>query len=128
MRVFWYNDEKTILIREFSKQWTWPEYQLCLLKMRQMLQGVKHGVYIIIDTRQVEVVPTEALPHLLAANRNLPSQVQMRFLVYNNKLVYELYKLLSQISPSDFKNFHLVSSIEDAHQKISDAQAQHQQA
>ena len=124
MRVFWANNEKTILIREFSKQWTWPEYQLSLVKMRQMLQRVEHGVSIIIDTCQVETIPREALPHLQAGNRNLPSHVQKQFLVSNNRLVYKLYQMLREISPSDFNEFYFVSGIEEAFQKIADAQKQ----
>ena len=122
MRVFWGNDDKTILVKEFSKEWTWQEYQLSLLQMRELLQEVEHKVYVITDTRQIEAMPTDALHHLLTANRSLPSHVIMRCLVYSNKLVYDLYSMLRQFSPADFNNFHFVSTIEAAYQKISDAQ------
>jgi hypothetical protein len=124
MRVFWANDEKTILIRELSKQWTWPEYQLSLLKMRQLLQEVEHGVSIIIDMRQVEAVPREALHHFQAGSRNLPADVQKQVLVSKNRLVSRLYQMLIQISPCDFNTFYFASSLEEAFQKIADAQNQ----
>jgi hypothetical protein len=53
MRVFWLDTEKTTLVREFSKNWDWREYRLCLQEMRQMLASVDHEVTVIWDCRQL---------------------------------------------------------------------------
>jgi hypothetical protein len=118
MRVFWYDDEKTILIRELASEWTWEDYEMSILQMRQMILEVQHELFVIIDGRQIQKMPKEALHHFQTANRKLPPHVKMRLLVSRNKLAHEIYKMLRRLSPADFENFHFVSSIEDAYQKI----------
>jgi hypothetical protein len=118
MRVYWDDDEKTILIRELASEWTWDDYQLSILAMRQMILEVKHEIFVIIDGRPIKKLPKDALHHFQAGNRKLPPQVKMRLLVSTNKLSHEIYSILRRISAADFENFHFVPSIEDAYQKI----------
>ena len=53
MRVFWLDTEKTTLVREFSKDWDWHDYRLCLQEMRRMLASVDHEVLVLLDCRQL---------------------------------------------------------------------------
>ena len=119
MKVFWKNAEKTILVREFSSDWTFEDYTAAITTMRQMLTEVKHDVYIVIDATQVQRVPLGAMTYFHEGNRNLPSHVKMRILVSRQSLLQSIFTLLLRIAPDSFGNFYFVSSLEAAYQKIA---------
>jgi hypothetical protein len=123
MNVFWNDDEKIVLVREFPKHWTWEDYQASVELMRQMLQDVEHDVFVIIDARQIQWLPKGSSNYFKEGNRNIPPHVMMRIIVSENALVQALVSILQRAAPSYFKNFYWVASMEEAHQKIARAQA-----
>ena len=123
MQVFWDNPEKTILVREFPKDWTWDDYRLSIQKMRQMLQEVEHDVYIIIDCRNIQWLPKGAIHYFNAGNRDMPSHVAMRILVSESNLVHGVFSVLSRIASRDFRNFYFVTNMGEAHKKIAQAKS-----
>jgi hypothetical protein len=123
MKVFWKDDAKTILVREFSKDWTLEEYENTIAILRQLLTEVSHDVYIIIDASQVQQVPAGAMGYFHAANQNLPSHVKMRLLVTRQSLLLSLFNILLRIAPQSFRNFFIVSSLDAAYKRISLAQS-----
>jgi hypothetical protein len=121
MQIFWYDDDKTILIRQYPETWTWSEYLLCVQKTRQMAQDVKHPIYLIMDCRGVKVIPQDSMSYFNEAHRALPLNVMMRVLVTRNKLLQAIFALLRQIAPENFENFYTVSTLEEAYKKIAEA-------
>jgi hypothetical protein len=119
MRVFWDNPEKIILVREFPKDWTWDDYRLSINQMRQMLQEVNHEVFIIIDCRQIQWLPTGAINYFNAGNRDMPANVAMRILVSENNMVQGVFSVLHQIAPRDFRKFYFEKSMQDAYKRIA---------
>jgi hypothetical protein len=122
MRVFWDNPEKIVLVREFSKDWTWDDFRLSIYQMRQMLQEVEHEVYIIIDCRQVQCLPTGAIHYFNAANRDMPAHVAMRILVSENNMVQGVFSVLHKLAPKDFRKFYFAKNIQDAYKRIAQTQ------
>jgi hypothetical protein len=122
MKVFWKDDAKTILVREFSADWSFEDFENAIARMRQMLTEVSHHVYIVIDASQVQQVPAGAMGYFHAANQNLPSHVKMRILVTRQSLLQSIFKILLGIAPQSFGNFYIVSSLDAAYKKISLAQ------
>lgn len=120
MRVYWYDAEKTILIRELQDNWEWDEYQLGVLLMRQMIKEVSHDIFVIIDGQNVRTIPKDAIHHFQAANRYLPSHVKVRVLISTNRLAHEIYSILKRISTADFENFYFVASMDEALLKIAE--------
>jgi hypothetical protein len=123
MKVFWKDNAKTILVREFSKDWTLEEFENTITVLKQLLTEVSHDVYIVIDASQVRQVPAGAMGYFHAANQNLPSHVKMRILVTRQSLLQSIFNILLRIAPQSFGNFYIVSSLDAAYKKISLAQS-----
>jgi hypothetical protein len=123
MKVFWKDVAKTILVREFPKDWSLEDYDNGIATMRQMLSEVTHDVYIVIDASQVRHVPAGAMGYFHAGNQNMPPHVKMRLLVTRQSLLQSLFNILFRIAPQTFGNFYIVSSLDVAYKRISLAQS-----
>jgi hypothetical protein len=90
MDVYWLDTEKTLLVRELPKVWTWQEYKESLQKMRQMLQEVQHDVVLIIYCPETQWLPKNSTVHFERADSSLPSNVIVKIIVSERKRLEEI--------------------------------------
>jgi hypothetical protein len=122
MKVYWKDAERTILVREASESLIWEDYDRAVAKTIEMLREAKHDVYLILDGSRIEYVPRDSLHYFGKANRNLPSNIAMRILVTRNRLVIAMTGILERVMPDNFENFHYAKTMEEAYEKIAEAQ------
>jgi hypothetical protein len=122
VKIFWKNPEKTILIHEFPDAWEWADYMIAMKKMRQTCLEVGHEIFLIIDARQVNLLPKGCMIYFNEGNQNTPSHVVMRILVSRKWSMRAVTSFLIKVAPHNFQNFFCASSIEDAYQLIHEAQ------
>jgi hypothetical protein len=126
MKVFWKDVEKTILIRKSPETLLWEDYDKAAQRTYEMLQEVKHDVFLILDGSRIEYVPRDALNYFSKANEHIPPHVVMRILVTRNSLVRSLTKALEKIMPDKLENLHYAYTMDEALEKIAQEKAKRQ--
>jgi hypothetical protein len=117
-RVYWDNEEKSIIVREMSGDWTWEEYFVAIKQVREFLDEVDHHVDIIVDCRETYKFPTAALPNIANANRSYSANMGVQVIVGSNLIVKMFAEMLQKVMPQAISHFLFVNAIEDAYKVI----------
>ena len=74
VHVEWWDDDKRIILYEFSGKWTWEEFYPAYHESIQMMDSVDYKVNFIMDLLQSQHIPPGALHHIKrAADFNHPN-------------------------------------------------------
>lgn len=122
VRVYWVNDEQTILRYDFEGVWTWEDFYPVYEQAIQMETSVTHRVDIIINMLDSKSIPGNALSHMKSMTDKLPENVGMGVFITRNRFVNILYDSGARFYPKIRDTFVIVSSLEEAMSLITDAQ------
>lgn len=119
--IEWDNDEKTVLLQQYTDKATKDDLYYLAKKSNQMLATVEHRVHIIIDERNIDLILNSADMRYLE-HWTSPNQGAVVMVVQAEKANY---KRLSQehgrkIAPHAFADPHFVETIEEARQILMD--------
>jgi hypothetical protein len=120
--VSWYNEDKTIILRQMQGDWTWEEFHNSQSQVNAMLKEVKHTVDQIIDTSKSSSIPPSALTHFRAANNNVPPNAGTRVVIGTNAFYEMMFKILRNIFPRVTDNVILVPNMDAALAQIAEKQ------
>lgn len=117
--VAWDNEEQSILRYSFAGDWTWNEYRPALQKGREMMQSVSpRKVCIFNDMSQVKRFP----PNFISTAHNVigsrPENMGQAVFYTNHSVFGVLYRILAQLMPDVPTNYLLVSSEQEAYQRL----------
>lgn len=77
-RISWYDDERTILLCEVTRRWTWEEAYRVVAQMNEWCSTVNHGVYSV---------------YVFGTNANL--------LPYGSSAISSIRRLINTAHPND---------------------------
>ena len=121
VKVYWENDEKTIIRYDFEGHWTWddlyPEYDRAI----KMEKSVDHCVDVILDMRESQSIPLSAITHVRSIAGKQPDNVGLSVLVTTNRAILTLYNVGMKIDKNIAKYFAAASTIEEAYALIAEA-------
>jgi len=126
----WDNDEKTIIRMEIAGRWTWDEMYQASDAGYTMLESVPHIVYPIIDMRQSQAIPGNAITHASGLMRRQHPRTGMSVFVGANTIVVSLWRAFVHVYSlfSREQDFKFANSLDEARQLIADAMQQEAQA
>ena len=61
IEISWANEEKTLLLYTFQKDWTWAEIPSAFKKAYEMIDSVDTCVDVIMDFSQAKLLPSGAI-------------------------------------------------------------------
>ena len=64
VHIEWDNEERTTLLWSFLGRWTWGEFDETVKIMTAMANSVTHQVDLIIDVRQMSILPPDIVTHV----------------------------------------------------------------
>ena len=124
--VAWDNDEKTIIRYTYSSRWTWNELYAALDEQAALQATVSHDVAILIDVRNVHLVPEGFISHVKRVGERVPKNTSARVVVSNSPFLKSLFLLASKLFPHITHDIQFVATIEEAyallpeHERIPD--------
>ena len=124
INVSWYNEEKTIILREMIGNWTWEEFHTSQEQINGMLREVGYIVDQIIDTRNSGAIPSSALTQFRNANKDVPDNAGTRVVIGTNAFYQMMFKILSNIFPNVTDRVILAKDMDSALALIREKQAE----
>ena len=118
-RVYWDNEEKTIIVREMTDKWTWKDYGQAIQQVHEKLGEVSHTVDIIVDCRETSDLPSGALRNLSTSNKVYPQNVGQQVIVATSYFIELFAKMLRDYMPEKQHMFTYVHTMEEAYRHIA---------
>lgn len=121
-RISWDNQEKTVVLQEYTDGATKNDLYYLAQKSAQMLNSVEHTVHLIIDERKIDLILTSTdmafLEKLTPKN-----QGAVVMIVSQAKLKYKnvVQKIGKRLGPNAFAQPYFADSIEQAQEFLQDA-------
>lgn len=97
--VSWDDEEKTVILLDFSGQWTWTDYDGARVATNATLDTVAHPVAMIVDFHQSQYVPHDILMHARHALDSAHPNLDTFVLVGANTFFQHIYQLLQHAFP-----------------------------
>lgn len=119
--AYWVNEEQSIVRYEFSGKWTWEEFYPVYKQAIAMEKSVPHRVDVVVDLRNSEVVPANALKHIRRIANAQPDNIGLTILVSTNIFILALYKIGCRIDDKVAHYFRVVSTNDEAFRLIDAA-------
>jgi len=117
--INWLDDEKRIIISEYSGKWTVSDVYQMLDATRTLVDSVKHSVDLIIVYRDseesvgkfVDSLTPEFITHF---NDNISDNQRLVVMVNASLLLKKTFKLLSKMMPNFLSHLLYAISLEEA--------------
>jgi hypothetical protein len=115
IRVFWDDQDKTVLRYEFSGLWTWDEFHAAMRQGWAMLDSVQHPVDVINDFSVCDFVPPNSLSHFVrAARRTHPNSRHIVVVGVHNPFLRAIGTILGRMFPEMAQKMSYADSLEEA--------------
>jgi hypothetical protein len=98
-RVYWYDDEKSIVVCEIEQAWTWNDAYAALDELNLLSTSVTHGVYTIFHFHEMTsgLPKGSAIPNIKnLANTDKPND-QLTFFVGFSRLLEGLMNITGNL-------------------------------
>lgn len=113
-RVFWDNEEQTILQHVYSGDVTPDDYYFIIDNSAEMIRSVAHTVHVIVDSRQVISRPANLSRIMRYADKHVPDNQGIRVLVGATLLMRVMVDGGRVFSPRLVRDVHFAETVEDA--------------
>ena len=121
VRVYWHDDQKTILHQVYEGQCVASDFHKCVNDSYPLVSSVTHTVDIIVDMTQARFVGAS----FLSARNNSETKAQdnqrMAILVGAPGFIKALVNIGKTIAPKTTKNIRFAKTVEEAHSLIAKA-------
>lgn len=116
IEVNWYNEEKTIILEAYSKDWTWEEFYELRNTVPPMMSEVQRTVHVIADFGENLAIPRgNAMIHARNVLESFPDNWGMLIMITNSAMINAFSNLFLKVFPALGQNkIHLVKSIDEA--------------
>jgi hypothetical protein len=118
VRVTWLDSSHTVIVREFEGAWTWDEYYASQQQVSEMLLSVRYNVHQIFDFTRSSALPSNTLSHLRSSGRGMPTNRGRSVIVTQSNFYKHMYNLFDHLFPGVTQRVVLVSTIEEALEKV----------
>jgi len=115
IHVEWLNEDKRVILRTLSDQWTWDDFYLSQQDINQMLNEVSYPVDEIIDASTSTTLPQGAISQFRRASEKTPDNLHLRLVVGSNSFYQLIFNILSKIIPHIKDRVVFVQTFEEAH-------------
>lgn len=119
----WLDDSKTVVLREFSNNWTWDDFYQAQNHVVEMLNSVDHKVDQVFDFSQSRALPPNVITHIGNSGRNMPDNRGKSIVILQSTFYQTLYRVISRIFPAIAKNVIITDTREKALAHLDNQQA-----
>lgn len=116
--VGWDDDAKTIIMWQFSEQWTADNFAQAVTANRALLDSQDHDVDVIVDLRQTSHMPSNILSLAANALRLGSPKVRLVAVISQHSLWTKMLSAFNQIHTSRFTRIQLVGDLAEAYDLI----------
>lgn len=114
VHVSWVDTSRTVILREFTGNWTWDEFYRSQDEARTMLDAVTYTVHQIFDFSHTQNLPPNALSHLSRSARNMPANRGKSIVITENNFYRQMYGLFARLFPTLNQRVVLVTNRDQA--------------
>jgi len=75
VHVEWDNEERTRILWSFVGRWTWGEFDEAVKVVIGMVANVEHPVDLLIDVRQMSILPPDIVKHVKTRYLSKPKKM-----------------------------------------------------
>ncbi|MFN8375696.1 MAG: hypothetical protein U0694_22850 [Anaerolineae bacterium] len=117
----WDNDEKTVLLSVYPRQWEWNEEYRSVAVINTLVESVSHEVAVINDLTETIQLPPAAFMHLRALLVNRHPRICCTVLVGMRPGVREMWMAFEELyRPSlRYKTYMSACSVDEARSLLS---------
>jgi len=112
----WFDDSKTIMIEEFSGQWTWNDFTDCIKGATDLIREVDHDVIAIADYTETKMMPVSGASLKIARDvmNYAPDNWRGVIIVTNNRLIRSMVSLFQNANRTFGDKVYLEPTRDDA--------------
>ena len=122
IRIFWDDDEKTVIRYEFEESWTWEDLIAAVQKDDELMAEVDHTVHLILDMRAIRDVPSNPMGHLRSIAGMVSPQLGLVIFVGTNRWAQALVEIFYKVYKSQVKGMSgvaVVATLDEAYAAIA---------
>ncbi|MCA9889451.1 MAG: hypothetical protein KC546_13820 [Anaerolineae bacterium] len=99
IEVRWLDKGQQIINYRFLRGWNWDDLYAAEKQSREMAASVSHAVYIVLDLRDAQLIPKNALSHINITMNRQPDNLEGILLIGANAFVKILMNTLERLRP-----------------------------
>jgi hypothetical protein len=128
IQVQWANPEKTIVLWEFTSQWTWNDFFAAKKEVDVMIDSIEGIVDSIFLTSADQKIPSNAIANFRSIIAKRHHRHDLIVLVGSKKFLTSLLQTVINFMPGIHHQIHFVNSQVEAYNVIEQAQQRRQEA
>ncbi len=115
----WYSDNKTIIYEQFSGDWTWGDFVVCIKGACDLMREVDHDVVTIADYTESQTLPMSGASLKIARDvmDYAPDNWRGVVIVSNHRLIKAMVSLFQNANRTFGDKVYLESTLDDAVQR-----------
>ncbi len=110
----WYNDEKRILIQEFTGNWSLDEYYPIIDESFTRAEASPYTIFMISDHTNNTSPPTRLLSIAGYMNKRTSDNTQLQIVIGANTFIKTLAKIGEKFAPKATKDLRWVNTFDEA--------------
>jgi hypothetical protein len=120
VRVFWDNDDQTIIHYQFDENWTWDEFFPAKAHAQELINTVSHKVGVILETHHNGVIPHNLLGNFRNGLRTKHPNTAIVVIVVTRPFIRTMISTVRALSPLAFVHLEMAFTLDEARLLIHD--------
>lgn len=122
--VYWQDSAQSIIRYDFPAIWTWDEFWAAFKLAYDMGGQVSHRIDIIVNLRESQIVPSNALTNLRAISEQQHAHARLSVIVTSVRFLHVLYGIGKTVYPKVQQHFVICETLEDAERIVVQSREQ----
>jgi hypothetical protein len=124
VNICWFNENQTILVYEFTGNWTWNEFYPQYQQVMEMTRDIPHRIDVLLDMRRAGRLPLNILTHVRNISDRQTANAGLSVIVTNSQFIRAMYQAGCKFYGGIQHYFGVATSIEEAIAMFEEARQQ----